>query len=383
MCVEGQKMLNRSTSGAEKLKFLHCYFRLGAKSCLNREMSIAPNLGKNLKRTWNKVLPSAKLLDNKLKTGGADYQTSAILLMHGDALESLRRLEKECVDCVVTSPPYYGQRDYGVSGQVGLESDPLHYVNRLVQVMDEVKRVLKKSGSLWINLGDTYWSGKGAPHQSDSKNKHRRFARPQDKRGPHQWCRSKQLMLLPHRIAIAMQDHGWLLRNDNIWHKISPTPDPVKDRSAAAHEYMFHFVISKRYYYNFPAVAKPCKGDPKSVKPVSSVWTLQNKPNFKKHAAVFPAELVTTPILSTLPLRGTILDPFCGSGTALETALVLRPKAKAIGIDLSSNAISEAAERLGLHERAESSTVKVHHQNRSRTIRPTERECRNQVCRKS
>lgn len=235
-----------------------------------------------------------------------------------------------------------------MSGQIGLESDPLDYIERLVNIFGAAERVLKATGSLWVNLGDTYWSGRGAAHSSDAKNKHRRFLRPQDKRGPRDWCKQKQLLLLPHRFAVSMQDQGWILRNDNVWHKTAPTPDPVRDRSACAHEYFFHFVHSRHYYYNFKAVAVPCKTRKGEVKPPSSVWSMPNPPNFKKHAAVFPASLVMLPIKATLPPKGTILDPFCGSGTALETARTLKPKARLIGIDLSKTAIIEAAKRLGL-----------------------------------
>lgn len=271
-----------------------------------------------------------------------------VKLIFDDALNAIKALPDKSVDCIVTSPPYYGQRDYGFEGQIGLESDPNVYIERLVEIFAAAERILKKEGSLWINLGDTYWSGRGAAHSSDAKNKHRRFLRPQDKRGPHEWCKQKQLLLLPHRFAIALQGKGWILRNDNVWHKVSPTPDPVKDRSACAHEYMFHFVLSRHYYYDFSAVAEPCKSDPKSIKPPASVWSISNRPSFKKHAAVFPSELVTLPILATLPARGTILDPFCGSGTALETARKLKPSAKLIGIDLGREALEEAATRLGV-----------------------------------
>ncbi len=266
-------------------------------------------------------------------------------LFLGSALQVLQGMPAESVDCVVTSPPYYGQRDYGVKEQIGLEADPLNYVAHLKEVFAATARILKPSGSLWINLGDTYWSGRGAPCGPDLKNKHRRFVRPQDRRGPHPWCKAKQLLLLPHRVAIALQDDGWILRNDNVWHKTSPTPDPVKDRSASAHEYFFHFVRSRFYYFDFDQVAEPCQADD-TVKAPSSVWTLSNPPNFKKHSAVFPQSLVERPIKATLPKKGILLDPFCGSGTALEAALRLRPKCKVVGIDVSADALSEASTRL-------------------------------------
>lgn len=287
-----------------------------------------------------KVLSRARPRGKQLQRG---HKRTSLLL--GDAETIMRSLPEESVDCLVTSPPYYGQRDYGMDDQVGLEADPMAYVERLVAVFNAAMPILKKTGSLWINLGDTYWSGKGAPHGSDGKNKHRRFLRPQDRKGPHNWCRPKQLLLLPHRVAIGLQEKGWILRNDNVWQKTAPTPDPVRDRCAAAHEYFFHFVRTKNYFFNFEAVAEPCVTS-ENVKPPPSVWAMPNRPNFKKHAAVFPPELVRLPLLATLPKRGVVLDPFCGSGTALEAARRLMPHCKVMGIDLSPEALKEASVRL-------------------------------------
>lgn len=269
------------------------------------------------------------------------YESPKLKLYHSDALEALVSLPSESVDCIVTSPPYYGQRDYGEDEQIGLEENPHLYIERLVKVFREAKRVLKPRGSLWVNLGDTYWSGKGAPHDVDSKGKHRRFPRPQDKTGPRPLCRPKQLLLIPHRFAIALQEDEWILRNDNVWHKCNPTPDPAEDRSASAHEYMFHFVKQRHYNYNFDAVALPSSGK-RDKKPPSSVWSLTSTPSFKKHIAVFPVQLVRIPILATLPPGGVLLDPFCGSGTALGFGLTLGENRTAIGIDISQSALQEA-----------------------------------------
>ena len=138
-----------------------------------------------------------------------------------------------------------------------------------------------------------------------------------------------------------MQEDDWIVRNDNVWFKVNPTPDPADDRSAAAHEYMFHFVRRRRYYYNFNAVAVPSNGDRKT-KPPPSVWHIPTATNFKKHIAVFPEALVRIPVLATLPPRGVLLDPFCGSGTTLGFALAQRKGRHAIGIDISSSALGEA-----------------------------------------
>lgn len=273
------------------------------------------------------------------------FESPQVTLYHGDSLEILHLLDDESVDCIVTSPPYYGQRDYGVEGQIGLEDHPQKYIDRLVLVFQATKRVLKPTGSLWVNLGDTYWSGKGRPQGIDAKQKNRRFLRPQDKSGKGPLCTPKQLLLIPHRFAIAMQDVGWIVRNDNVWYKTNPTPDPAHDRSASAHEYVFHFVKNKNYHYDFLSVAEFSKSQGKPKSP-PSVWQITSKPSFKKHIAVFPSELVRIPILATLPPNGVFLDPFCGSGTAISYAISQKRGVKLYGIDINKNALEETVQHL-------------------------------------
>lgn len=270
------------------------------------------------------------------------FSSLKVQLYQNDAALVLAQMDDATVDCIITSPPYYGQRDYGVEGQLGLEAHPQDYIDRLVRIFHEAKRVLKPTGSLWVNIGDTYWSGKGKAHSVDQKQKNRRFERPQDKAGPRPWCVPKQLLLIPHRFAIAMQDQGWIVRNDNVWQKPSPTPDPVKDRCAVTHEYMFHFVKQRKYYFDTAAVSVPSNGKRKTKTP-PSVWTVPNLPNHgKEHKAVFPEQLVKLPILATCPSEGVLLDPFCGSGTTLISALKLKMGAKIIGADISCDALNEA-----------------------------------------
>src|SRR5579859_1891419 len=188
------------------------------------------------------------------------FSSAHFALYKGDAKMVLESIANSSVDCIVTSPPYYGKRDYGVEGQLGLESHPQAYINELVAIFREAHRVLKPTGSLWVNIGDTYWSGKGRSQGIDTKQKYRRFARPQDKTGEKPWCTPKQLLLIPHRFAIAMQSDGWIVRNDNVWYKPAPTPDPVKDRCALTHEYIFHFVKRRKYYFDASAVAISSNG---------------------------------------------------------------------------------------------------------------------------
>lgn len=269
------------------------------------------------------------------------FSSSNITLYRGDATEILFTLKEGSVDCIVTSPPYYGQRDYDVAGQLGLETHPQLYIDKLVAVFHQVKRVLKPTGSLWVNIGDTYWSGKGKSQGVDTKQKYRRFDRPQDKTGERPWCAPKQLLLIPHRFAIAMQADGWIVRNDNVWYKPSPTPDPVKDRCALTHEYVFHFVQRRKYYFNAESVAVPSNGR-KATKTPPSVWTISTTPSGKMHRAVFPEQLMTLPIRATCPSNGVLLDPFCGSATALATALAESEARSVIGIDISDEALREA-----------------------------------------
>lgn len=269
------------------------------------------------------------------------YSTPLIQLYQGDAMKVMIDFPEGSIDCIVTSPPYYGQRDYDVEGQLGLEAHPQTYINRLVAIFREARRILKPTGSLWVNIGDTYWSGKGRPHGPDTKQKHRRFERPQDRTGERPWCVPKQLLLIPHRFAIAMQDEGWIVRNDNVWHKPAPTPDPVDDRCATVHEYMFHFVKQRRYYFNTSAVAVPSSGT-RATKAPPSVWTVSTMPSQKRHVAPFPLDLVLLPILATCPPKGFVLDPFCGSGTSLAATLTLGEDRQAQGIDLSLEALKEA-----------------------------------------
>lgn len=271
--------------------------------------------------------------------------TPQITLYGGDAAETLSILESDSIDCIVTSPPYYGQRDYGVDGQLGLEKHPQLYIDKLVAVFHQAKRVLKTTGSLWVNIGDTYWSGKGRSQGIDTKQKYRRFDRPQDKAGERPWCSPKQLLLIPHRFAIAMQMDGWIVRNDNVWYKPAPTPDPVRDRCALTHEYIFHFVKRRKYYFNAEAIAIPSHGK-RATKTPPSVWTIPTAPSRKMHRAVFPEQLITLPLQATCPPDGILLDPFCGSATALAAALVQSKERKVIGIDISTESLAEAKEML-------------------------------------
>ena len=263
----------------------------------------------------------------------AYYADSSSLVFCGEVHEVLRWLQDAGIlaDCVVTSPPFYGQRDYAVVGQLGLEQTPQEFIKKLVEAFAATREVLQTTGSLWVNLGDTYWNGRGEHKGKDHKQSARRFGlRPQDRRGDGKLCKNKQLLLVPHRFAIAMQDKDWLLRNDNVWVKPNPIPDQVADRSCMSHEYVFHFVTQRFYYYNRVAVGR--KTSRGTYMPPADTWELPPSKGGTSHKASFSEALVRIPILATTPPNGIVLDPFAGSGTSL---LFARKNGfRSIGIDI-------------------------------------------------
>lgn len=272
----------------------------------------------------------------------AYFSDSRSLVFNNDVSKALQVLANEGVqvDSIVTSPPFYGQRDYGVDGQIGLEQRPQDFIDALIEVFELCRPVLKDTGSLWVNLGDTYWSGKGAHKSDEAKQGARRFGvRPQDLPGDGLWARPKQLLLIPHRFAIAMQDAGWLVRNDNVWIKPNPIPDQVRDRSSMSHEYMFHLTKERWYYYNREPVGRVSPTG--STLPPLSTWVVKTSRGNKKHKASFSEELVRIPVLATTPKNGIVLDPFGGSGTTLRFAR--RNGFRSIGIDLNPDYCEEMA----------------------------------------
>jgi site-specific DNA-methyltransferase (cytosine-N4-specific) len=278
------------------------------------------------------VASEAAFADKELRKA-AFYADDDILILNMDVREAMGHLARAgvVVNCIVTSPPFYGQRDYGVAGQIGLEEHPRDFIANLVECFESSRSVLAENGSIWVNLGDTYWSGKGEHKSGEVKQSARRFGlRPQDRTGDGELCKPKQLLLIPHRFAIAMQDRDWLVRNDNVWVKPNPIPDQVRDRCSMSHEYVFHLVKSRWYYFNKEAVGR--KSSSGSVLPPPDTWEIAPARKSHKHKARFSEELVRIPILSTTPPRGVVLDPFGGSGTSLIFAR--KHGFRAIGIDL-------------------------------------------------
>lgn len=310
----------------------------------------------------------------------------------GDVLELLKKMPKEFVDMVITSPPYWSLRDYGIENQIGLEKHPQEYIDKIVKVSKEIKRVLKKSGSFYLNLGDTYCgSGMGSWDVPEGYTSKQVYYLPQGKarscrvKYDGKWLQPKQLMLIPSRVAVALQEQGWCLRNDIIWHKPNAMPTSVKDRLNNTYEHLFHFVKSKKYYYDLDKVRVPhktesveraCRGisakgpwafdtqkenvgydDIKgklergelravhsSGKNPGDFWSITTKGFKDAHFAVFPPELIENPIKSSCPKDGIVLDPFCGSGTACLVAKQLGRKY--IGIDINPEYVEMAKKRI-------------------------------------
>jgi site-specific DNA-methyltransferase (adenine-specific) len=226
---------------------------------------------------------------------------------------------------------------------MGLEDHPEEFVNTLIEVFNLCGQLLHPTGSLWVNIGDTYWSGKGAHKSGESKQGARRFGiRPQDRPGDGTWSRPKQLLLIPHRLAIGMQDRGWLVRNDNVWVKPNPVPDQVRDRCSVSHEYVFHFTRSRWYYFDRMPVGRRSKSG--SVLPPLDTWTVPPAAGNGRHRASFSTELIRIPILATTPPNGIVLDPFNGSGTT--TAFAKSQGFRAIGIELNETYCRDAKDLL-------------------------------------
>lgn len=242
----------------------------------------------------------------------------------GDANAVLSSMNEKRFSCVVTSPPYYWQRDYNVEGQIGQEATIKGYVTAIANVMDSVKRVLRDDGCLFLNLGDTYYSAKGKPHGKDPKNKARRFGlRAVDASGLG--VPRKTAIGIPWRVALEMISRGWALRSPIVWKREGALPEPTaKDRPWRTYETVFLFARSPRYYFNRDAL----DGD-------EDVWVISDRPANSNglHSAAFPDRLVEKCISAGCIADGEILDPFAGTGTVLRVAA--RNGHSSVGVDLN------------------------------------------------
>lgn len=281
-------------------------------------------------------------------------------ILTGDCLELLRQMPNESVQCCVTSPPYFGLRDYGMAAQIGLEDTPAQFVARLAEVFHEVRRVLRADGTLWVNMGDSYASGGrggGGSYMAE-----RGDGAWQGKGEATGWrsapagLKPKDLMGIPWRLAFALQDDGWYLRQDIIWHKPNPMPESTRDRCTKAHEYIFLLSKSRRYHCEMKAIREPAVGGQSEAasqfsrgglsadlvlpgqrasqhragrdraptadtRNKRSVWTVATAGYQGAHFATFPHELIRPCILAGASRGGLVLDPFGGAGTTSLVAM--------------------------------------------------------------
>ena len=291
------------------------------------------------------------------------YSDDSVTLYLGDSLAVLRGLPDQSVDCCVTSPPYFGLRDYGVEGQYGLEASPAEYVETMRALFAEVRRVLADDGTLFLNLGDSYQSAGGkegvGPNATVGSTKRQEFGRTR----PTSGLPTKNLMGIPWRVAFALQDDGWILRNDIIWAKPNGMPESVTDRLSTKHEHMFMFSKSPRYWFDLDPIREPLARpdvdgstwvfggvnkaehtgrqmtkvytpDERGRNP-GDVWNIPTQPFSDAHFAVMPQALASRAIQAGCKPDGIVLDPFSGSGTTGLAAA--KHGRKYVGVDLSSD----------------------------------------------
>lgn len=303
-------------------------------------------MSRELPRQLPLIHPSYMKRDLLDSPGRIELKESTIL--EGDAVEALQRLPSESVQCVVTSPPYWGLRNYDIESQIGLESTMQEYLRRLVAVFSEVKRVLREDGVLWLNIGDGYTSGNRRWRAPDKKNPVRAMdVRPETPDG----LKPKDLLGIPWRLAFALQEDGWYLRNDIIWHKPNAMPESVKDRPTRAHEYVFLLSKSERYYYDHEAIKVNNGGKPRNRR---TLWSINTQGFPGAHFATFPEELVEPCVMAGSREEDFVLDPFFGSGTV--GLVCIKHSRQYVGVELNPDYVKMAAERLAI---AESSAVNV------------------------
>lgn len=298
------------------------------------------------------------------------YEDEWVTLHHGDSLAVLREMPDQSVDCCVTSPPYFGLRDYGVAGQYGLEASPAEYVETMRALFAEVRRVLADDGTLWLNIGDSYSAsppGKSENHARKSTLRSKGGATTAMRESVRsagidrtKFLPQKNLMGMPWLTALALQGDGWILRNDIIWFKPNAMPESAMDRLSNRHEHIFMFSKSRAYWFDLDPIREPHVSTPdragenalrgqKAIRPVGpnsgayseggrnpgDVWTIATQPFTEAHFAVMPQALAERAILAGCKPGGTVLDPFSGSGTTGLAAT--KHGRKYVGIDLNAD----------------------------------------------
>lgn len=303
------------------------------------------------------------------------------MILTGDCRQLIPTLKPESVDCIITSPPYFNLRDYGMLGQIGAEKTITDYIAALTDVFSKARSILKPNGTLWINIGDSYaGSGKGKgsfdPKYADGRCK--------DTMIYTNWSETniapRNLMGIPWKLAFSLQDNGWILRQDLIWSKPNAMPESVANRCTKSHEYIFLLSKEQTYYFDIDSIKETARYDVKDSPKINknrryggkkytqtpdkfyrtksgkaysytgtrhprSVWNIPTQPFKGEHFATFPEELVRRCILAGCPKGGTVLDPFCGSGTAGKVAYDLGREF--IGIELNPQYVAIAQKRIG------------------------------------
>jgi site-specific DNA-methyltransferase (cytosine-N4-specific) len=260
-------------------------------------------------------------------------------IITGDARQVLKDFPDDIFQTCITSPPYWGLRDYGIEGQIGAEAIIDNYITDLTNIFSQVRRTLKKDGTLWLNLGDSYTSGNRTWRDSDAKNK----GRAMDYRPPTpQGLKPKDLIGIPWKLAFALQNDGWYLRADIIWNKPNCQPESVKDRPTRSHEYIFLFSKSKSYYYDFKSIQESSQEN--GLKNRRTVWNINTEPTKDAHFAVFPTKLVKVCMFAGSKKGDLILDPFFGTGTVGKVSL--QNQREFVGIELSKDYVAIAKSKL-------------------------------------
>lgn len=270
-------------------------------------------------------------------TLGALFRVGATesAIITGDCAKMLAGFPENVAQTCVTSPPYWSLRDYHIESQIGLEQSLTHYLNNLSSVFREVYRVLRGDGTLWLNIGDSFTSGGRTWRAPDKKNP----ARAMNMRPPTpDGLKPKDLIGVPWRLALALQEAGWYLRTDIIWNKPNCQPESVKDRPTRSHEYLFLFSKQEDYYYDSSAERGP------NNRNLRSVWDIDTKPFAEAHFATFPPELVQRCLALTTRQGSLVLDPFNGSGTTTEVACKMGRRF--VGIELNPEYVDIALKRL-------------------------------------
>jgi site-specific DNA-methyltransferase (adenine-specific)/site-specific DNA-methyltransferase (cytosine-N4-specific) len=261
-------------------------------------------------------------------------------IMVGDSRKVLAKLPEGIFQCAITSPPYWGLRDYGIEGQIGAEPEMEDYIRDLVAVFREVRRVLRDDGTLWLNIGDSYTSGNRGWRDPDKKNPARGMSyRPPNPKG----LKDKELIGIPWRLAFALQADGWYLRSDIIWYKPNCQPESVKDRPTRSHEHVFLLTKNQNYYYDQEAVREGTT-TPGKLRQRRDVWAINTESSKEAHFAMFPPSLVKVCMEAGSPVGAKVLDPFYGAGTVGVVARELQRSC--LGIELKSDYVEIAEGRV-------------------------------------